>query len=100
MISTTGTATERQLDSTDVKVAGMAVLTITCWFPRGALVVSAVIADFSPGTSSPVIRDVASRSSTTAVPCCSGGPSSIVAREVNIASKVDAVGFLAEGVGK
>ena len=86
MISTTGTATERQPDSTDCSVAGIVVLTAICWFDSGWLAANVAIAACRGATSVPVIRPVSSRSSTTAVPCRSAGPSSSVDRAVNNAS--------------
>ncbi len=79
MIRTTGTATERQLDSTACSVAGIAVLTITCWVPSAGALLNAVIAACSGETSSPVSRAPRSGSSTTATPCWADGPCSSVA---------------------
>ena len=92
VISTTGISTERQLACTAWRVAGMPVITSTCCSWSAVDSLKAVMAEASCGTSPPVSRDPFSRSSTTARPCCCGGPCSRVARGVKKAS----IGLMAE----
>ena len=86
-MSTTGTASDFQPARTPARVVGMPLVTTACSALSWGSLISAVTAEEMWGTSLPATPARASDSTTTALPwATAGGPASIVAWVVNMAS--------------